>query len=179
MFVGHAALALLAKAARPRPPMVLFLAAAFGPDLLEWGLAAAGHHDRVLSHSLVAVGAAALIAAVAYVMVAKGTVVDGVVVAALWISHWPADFLTGIKPTWPGGPDVGLNLYTLPSVDLAMESALVVFAWLVYRRTVKGRRRGWWAWIPVGLIAAQCAYAVALSRLRPLPPWFDIRHLSR
>jgi hypothetical protein len=179
MFVGHAAFALIVKARRPRPPMVLLLAAAFGPDLVEWGFAAAGYHDRVLSHSIIAVGAGGLIAALAYVALAKASRGDAVAVAGLWLSHWPADFLTGVKPTWPGGPMAGLNLYTLPAVDLAMESAIVLVAWLVYRNSVKSRRSRQSLLIPVGLIAAQCVFVMLLWWSAPLHARFAFLHLSR
>src|ERR1044071_6189996 len=117
MFVGHAALALGVKAVRKRPPVLLPLGVAFGPDIVEAAFAAAGHHNRVLSHSLVAVGLGALLASLAYARVAKAPLPDALAVAGLWISHWPADVITSVKPTWPGGPDVGLNLYTVPVLD--------------------------------------------------------------
>jgi len=178
MFAGHAALALLVKAGRPRPPLLLLGAAAFGPDLVEWTIAAFGNRNRVLSHSLIAVGIGAIVAAILSYRFGRRSALDAGAVAALWISHWFADFITGVKPTWPGGPHVGLNLYTLPMVDLAMEAVLVVISWLVYRHTLTPRRRGRAMLLPLGLIAAQCLFAMALSGKNPLPIGFDFLHLS-
>ena len=158
----------------------MLMAAAFGPDLLEWALAAIGQHNRELSHSIIAVGLGALLAALAYATIAQSSAGDATAVAIAWLSHWPADFLTGIKPTWPGGPDVGLNLYSSPGFDLAMESVLVVIAWTLYRRTVNPKRIGRSVLVPVLLIAAQCLFALALLGSRgPLPLPFDFLHLSR
>jgi hypothetical protein len=178
MVAGHAALGLLIKARRPGPATSLLVAAAFGPDLLEWALAAFGHHNRELSHSIIAVGLGALFAAIAYATINQGAWGDAIAVAIAWLSHWPADSLTGIKPTWPGGPDVGLNLYSSPGLDFAMESGLVIVAWLLYRRAVNPRQMGRSVWLPVGLIVAQGAFALLLWGA-PLPARFDFLHLSR
>lgn len=159
---------------------MLLVAAAFGPDFLEWAFAAFGHHNRALSHSIVAVALGALGAAAAYAMVGRRPAGDAGAVAVAWLSHWPADFLTGIKPTWPGGPNVGLNLYSSPGIDLAIESVLVVIAWIVYRRAVNPRQLGRSVLLPVGLIGAQCLFALALwGSNGPLPVHFNFLHLSR
>jgi membrane-bound metal-dependent hydrolase YbcI (DUF457 family) len=179
MFVGHAALALLVKARRRRPSLVVLGAAAFGPDLVEWAFAAAGRHNRILSHSLIAVALGAVLAGLAYGRFARGSFGDAIAVAGLWASHWPADFLTGVKPTWPGGPDAGLNLYSVPLVDLVFETVLVLVAWAVYRRSLSANRRGRWLWLPLGLIAAQGVFVMALSGVNPLPRGFGLLHLSR
>jgi len=178
MVAGHAALGLLIKARRPRPATALLIAAAFGPDLLEWAFAAFGQHNRELSHSIVAVALGAMLAAIAYAIVTQSAAGDAIAVAIAWLSHWPADFLTGIKPTWPGGPDVGLNLYSSPGYDFTMESALVIVAWLAYRRTVNPREMGRSLWLPVGLIAMQGGFALLLWGA-PLAAPFDFLHLSR
>jgi membrane-bound metal-dependent hydrolase YbcI (DUF457 family) len=178
MVAGHAALGLLIKARRPRPATTLLIAAAFGPDLLEWAFAVFGNHNRELSHSIIAVALGAMFAALAYAIVRKSAAGDAIAVAIAWLSHWPADFLTGIKPTWPGGPNVGLNLYSSPGYDFAMESGLVIVAWLVYRRTVNSREIGRSPWLPVGLIAMQGGFALLLWGA-PLPARFDFLHLSR
>ena len=56
MFVGHAGCALLAAGGRARPPLVVLLLAAYGPDWLElpWRLAGSSDaHIALASHSLV------------------------------------------------------------------------------------------------------------------------------
>jgi hypothetical protein len=52
-----------------------------------------------------------------------------------------ADYATGLKPTWPGGPWIGLQLYQRPAIDLAVEAIVIVIGWLVYRRSVSDDRR--------------------------------------
>jgi hypothetical protein len=52
------------------------------------------------------------------------------------VSHVLLDYLTGIKPTWPGGPTIGLELYRYPILDLAAETAVIVFGWMVYRSSL-------------------------------------------
>ena len=178
MVAGHAALGLLIKARRPRPATALLMAAAFGPDLLEWAFAVFGKHNRELSHSIIAVALGAMLAAMAYAIVRQSSAGDAIAVAIAWLSHWPADYLTGIKPTWPGGPDVGLNLYSSPGYDFAMESALVIVAWLLYRRVVNPREMSRSVWFPIGLIAMQGAFALLLWGA-PLPAPLDFLHLSR
>jgi len=67
------------------------------------------------------------------------------IVALVVVSHWALDYFTGIKPTWPGGPIVGMNLYARPLVDFALESATILAGWLLYRRTLpeSARNHGW------------------------------------
>src|SRR4051794_33647705 len=113
MVAGHTALALLAKRARPSVPLVVLLAAAYGCDVLEITFDVLHRTNRELSHSLVSVVIVASVAAIAYWLARR----DGAGALAVWLtyaSHWPADFITGVKPTWPGGPDVGLYLYSKP-----------------------------------------------------------------
>src|SRR5829696_6609090 len=108
MYAGHAALALLAKARRPRVPLALLVPLAFAPDWVEGIAAALGRHNRMISHSLVSVGIGATLFAAIYWLVTRSAA-DAAAVRLTYVSHWPADFITGIKPTWPGGPMVGLH----------------------------------------------------------------------
>jgi hypothetical protein len=75
----------------------------------------------------------------ALVLVAYQLTGDGSVAAltgVLTLSHVVADYVTGVKPTWPGGPMIGLDLYSLPLVDLIVEAAVLVVGWQVYRRSL-------------------------------------------
>ena len=159
MYAGHAALATLAKGRRPRIPIALLVPVAFAPDWIEWFADACGWHDRALSHSLVSVGIGATLVALIY-WAARGNAGDAFVVWLTYASHWPADFITGIKPTWPGGPDVGLLLYAHPLADVVVECVLIVLCWLYYRRSLPdvSRRRAIVWLVPLGLIAMQIAY---------------------
>lgn len=167
MYAGHAALALLAKAKRPRVPIALLVPIAFAPDWIEWIADALGHHDRAISHSLVSVGIGASLTALIYWLTTRQRA-DAAIVWLTYVSHWPADFITGLKPTWPGGPMVGLLLYTHPVWDALLECALVVACWLAYRRTLaaRTRRRAILLLIPLGLIGMQIAFeAVQYGRV--------------
>jgi len=159
VYTGHAALALLAKAKRPGIPIALLVPIAFAPDWIEWIADAFGQHDRAISHSLVSVGIGASVAALIYWLVTRQRA-DAAVVWLTYASHWPADFITGLKPTWPGGPMVGLLLYTHPVWDALLECALVLIGWLAYRRSLAApiRRRAVLMLIPLGLIGMQIVF---------------------
>ena len=159
MYTGHSALALVAKSRRPAIALALLIPVAFAPDWLKVLFSFLGHENRQLSHSLVSVGIGATLVALLYFAWSRSAADAGV----LWLtyaSHWPADYLTGIKPTWPGGPNVGLLLYNVPYADVTMESALVVICWFIYRRSlpVESRRRAVTFLIPLGLIGLQILF---------------------
>jgi len=159
VFAGHAALALFAKANRPRVALALLVPVAFAPDVIELVADALGHHNREISHSLVSVGIGATVVALVYWLVNRAAA-DAAVVWLTYVSHWPADYITGLKPTWPGGPMAGLLLYTRPTADACLESALVVLSWLAYRQSLPAatRRRSILLLVPLGLIAMQVAF---------------------
>ncbi|HEX4682648.1 MAG TPA: hypothetical protein VH277_08075 [Gemmatimonadaceae bacterium] len=161
MYAGHAALAALAKGRRPRIPIALLVPIAFAPDWIEWIADAFGYHDRMLSHSLVSVGIGSTVVGLIYWGVTRQPG-DAGVVWLTYVSHWPADFITGMKPTWPGGPQVGLMLYGHPLGDAAVESVLVVICWLVYRASLpEPSRSRAIVWLgPLGLIGMQLVFGM-------------------
>ena len=163
MYAGHAALATLAKGARPRIPIALLVPVAFAPDWIEWFLDGVGQRNRELSHSLVSVGIGASVVALVYFVVTRARM-DAIAVWLTYVSHWPADFITGLKPTWPGGPTVGLFLYSRPELDTVLESLVVGVCWLVYRRSlpVESRNRRVGLLVPFGLIAMQIAFLATM-----------------
>lgn len=130
MRVGHAGVALGAQRVCPRLPLWLLLCAAYGPDIIEVTARPFGFRDTLWSHSLVSLGICATLLAGVYAVVRR----DPRGAAILWLTyvlHWPADFITGIKPTWPGGPEVGLLFYK-------RHEALV---WIIDLATLGA---GWW-----------------------------------
>lgn len=133
MRLGHIGFALLAKTARPRLSLALLIPVTYGPDLVEGAFDVIGNHNRILSHSLVSVGLIATVTALT-VFLWRRSGADALAVWLVYVSHWPADYLTGLKPTWPGGPTVGLQLYDRPVIDWTMELALLAACWLVYRK---------------------------------------------
>lgn len=142
MYAGHAAIALLVKGVRPRIPLAVLVPVAFAPDWVEYVLDALGQHDRALSHSLVSVGIGAIAVGLLY-WLWRRMPGDAVAVALTYVSHWAADFITGIKPTWPGGPEVGLMLYRFPIADVVLESIVIALCSIAYLRSLPSDRRRW------------------------------------
>lgn len=159
MYAGHAAIATYAKGKRPRLPMALLVPVAFAPDWIAWILRIFHNENRELSHSLVSVGIGATIVALVYWLVTRA-VNEALALWATYASHWPADFITGFKPTVPGGRYVGMMLYNHAWADFLVESILVILCWLVYRASLPAAsRRRWFVYlIPVGLIALQTVF---------------------
>jgi hypothetical protein len=83
----------------------------------------------------------------------------GVVVIVLL--HLPADWITGIKILWPGGPVFELNLYRWPWADFLLEAPLVVLAWLLLRRSGGGPRWATGRGALVALLTLQLAFDIA------------------
>jgi hypothetical protein len=163
VYAGHAAIATFTKARRPRLAMALLVPVAFAPDWIEWIANLAGSDNREISHSLVSVAIGATVVALTYWIVVRRTPGAAGDAAALWLtyaSHWCADFITGTKPTVPGGPDVGLRLYSHPWADAVLECALIVVCAAAYWRSLPDTaRRRWVFWlVPGGLIAAQLIF---------------------
>jgi hypothetical protein len=159
VFAGHAAIATFVKGRRPRLPLALLVPVAFGPDWIDLLSHVFHHPNPDVSHSLVSVGIVSLVVALCTMPVFGA--VDAAVVGATYASHWLADCVTGLKPTWPGGPSVGLQLYTHSYRDAVIESAVVVACWLVYRSSLRGEARNSPAAyaMPLGLIAMQVVFA--------------------
>lgn len=145
MFVGHAAVAVLAGAVRPRVRLVPLLLAAYAADAVEILLHGVGvaHRTAMLwSHSVTALlvgGAAAALLA----WLASRSRETAVAVGLVYASHGLADLFTGAhKPAWGGGPTYGFGLYQRPALDFAIEVGLLLAAAFLYqwRRSVPGRR---------------------------------------
>jgi len=157
--------------------IVLLGPVAFAPDLVEAVFAVFGHHNRELSHSLPSLAIGATLVAVIYAAVSRNgaqRVSESLMLFALYVSHWPADFITGLKPTWPGGPVVGLLLYDHPAADAAVECAIILACCIVYRRTVARSapsvvslemRQLTSVAVPIALIIAQIAFDIGQAHL--------------
>jgi hypothetical protein len=91
---------------------------------------------------LVSVGAIVAGAAAAWRAPAHARRRAALLVGGLYLAHWLCDAITGRKPTWPGGPIVGLDLYRRPVADFAFEAAVVAAGWLLWRGSLpSGGRR--------------------------------------
>jgi hypothetical protein len=164
VFAGHAALAMVAKGKRPAISIAVLVPVAFGPDWIKLAGEWFGNTNAALSHSLVSVGIGATGAAIIYYATTRAAV-SAAVVWLTYLSHWPADFITGLKPTWPGGPTVGLMLYAHPAADVVVESVLVVIGWVVYRRSLPevSKKRMLIYLVPLGLIGMQVLFGAIES----------------
>lgn len=162
MYVGHAAAGIFVKSRRPHLSALVLVVVAYGPDWIQALLGAKLGSERwadTLSHSLpsIVIGAAV---GFAITLMITGDWTDAGWVALLYASHWPLDFLTALKPTWIGGPLVGLMLYSYPWLDFFAESAVVVACAWAYGRALTDRPWRSALWMSSGLIVVH-----ALSRL--------------
>lgn len=160
MYVGHVGIALGAKRLRPTVWLPALLVAATACDVVQVALGFVGleDSDQVYSHSVPAALAIAGALALAYYAV-TARAADARLVGAIALSHLPADYLTGQKLLWPGGPEVGLLLYDRHVLDFALETAVITAGWAGYRRTLSRRRRhSLLMWAVLGmLVLAQLA----------------------
>jgi len=171
LFLGHFATAYAAKRLAPRASLGTLFAAAQLPDLLWPALVLVGV-ERVtiapgdtaftplrfdsypVSHSLVTVVAwGALFGAVHFWR--KRRPLDAVVLAALAVSHWVLDFVShrADMPLWPGGPRVGLGLWSSVPATIAVE--LAVFGaglWIACSATRARDRIGRWGFASLAIL---------------------------
>lgn len=171
MYAGHVGIALGLRAPRGAPPLWLLVLAAQGPDWGDVACFALGlPRDDVWwrPHGLIPMAVGAALAAWLGARITGGRRA-ALLAGAAYLTHWPADFLTGIKPTWPGGPHVGLGLYGAPATDLALEAAVIVAGWLVWCASLpeprRDRRR---AAVVLGVLGALLVLQAAADRAMAL-----------
>ena len=151
MYLGHVGIALAVKGVRRDIAFLVLLVATYASDWIDSGLCLAGAYDPLgmISHSLPAVAVLSAIAVIAY-GVRTRDLAGGLIVAGVVFSHILLDFVTGYKPTWPGGPVLGLGLYSHPVKDLVLESLIIILGVALYGRSLPARSR---PWIDVALMA--------------------------
>lgn len=144
MYLGHVGIALGAKGVRRDIALIVLLVATYAPDWVDAGLCVIGAYDRngMLSHSFPAVILLGTAAVAAYGFRTRDFT-GSLIVGAVVLSHALLDLVTGYKPTWPGGPMIGLGLYRHPLADLVVESVVIVAGVVLYRRTLPARSRPW------------------------------------
>ena len=156
MYIGHLGFALAGKGLRRDAPLWLLVAATQGCDWVQAAacVAAPAGTSAMWSHSVPAVAAlAAALSFAAYLLTADGGI--AALTGAVGVSHVLADYVTGLKPTWPGGPTIGLDLYAYPLGDLAVETAVLVVGWLLYRRSLPpGSRSSRLSWALLVVLGA-------------------------
>src|SRR5215212_7565625 len=136
MYAGHIGFALGAHGIRKTVPVWLLVIASQLPDWTDAAFCLADVRPSVpgiLSHSFPAIGVLALIAASAYALI-KRDPAGILLVMAVVASHGLGDYFTGLKPTWSGGPMIGLELYKRPVIDFAIEAGVIVAGWTLYRQ---------------------------------------------
>ena len=144
MYLGHVGIALAAKGVRRDVALLVLLIATYAPDWVDSGLCLAGAYDPrgMFSHSLPAVAVMSVIAVAAYRIYSRDSAASWLIAAVIF-SHVLMDLVTGHKPTWPGGPMIGLGLYRQPLADFLVEGALIVAGVTIYRHTLPPRSRPW------------------------------------
>ena len=188
MFIGHHAAALAAKRVAPSVSLGTLFFATMWLDLLWPILLLAGvehvriapgitaftpldFYDYPFSHSLLNVLGWSVIIGLIHFVIRKSWR-DASVVGVAVLSHWLLDFPVHRPdlPLWPGGPKVGLGLWSSVPATIVVEVALFIGCLILYLRTTRARDRigsiALWALVVfVGLIYA----ANAVSP--PPPSW--------
>ena len=144
MYIGHVGVALGAKRLRASVGLLPLLLATYAPDWLDTGLCVAGSYDprSMLSHSMPAVLFLALFGFACYPLATRDWT-GALIISGVIASHMLLDWITGYKPTWPGGPMIGLRWYEHPLLDFATEGLVIAVGALLYARTLPTRQRPW------------------------------------
>jgi hypothetical protein len=144
MYIGHIGAALAAQRVRRSLGLLVLLIATYVPDWVDTGLCLAGAYNPqgVLTHSIPAILVFMVVGFAAYGAATRDWT-GALVIAGVILSHMFLDWITGIKPTWPGGPTIGLGLYDHPLADFVVEGVVIVVGAMLYGRTLPERRRPW------------------------------------
>jgi hypothetical protein len=140
VYIGHVGAALAAKRARKSIGLLALLIATYTPDWVDTGLCVMGKYNdqQLLSHSMPAVLLFALLGFAMYSILTRD-VKGALVLSAVIVSHMILDWITGYKPTWPGGPMIGLRLYDHPMADFAVEALVIAVGAALYAGTLTTR----------------------------------------
>ena len=170
MYVGHVGAALAAKRFRQSIGLALLVVATYAPDWVDAGLCLAGKSNPIemLSHSIPAVAFLAIVALAGYGIFARDWK-GGTVLATVVVSHMLLDWITGNKPTWPGAPMIGLQLYSHPIADFVAEAVVRGIGGVLYARTLAPRKRLWVSMMLGALLLIQLAIDIAHLMLKTIP----------
>jgi len=184
MFAGHVGVALAIGRVERRVNVGVLVLAALGLDVLLWAFILVGWESAVIpadfagrhqpdfdfpwSHGLLASAGWSLLAgALAFVFVGRAAVW----VAAAVFSHWVLDFLVH-APEMPlaaaGSAKLGLGLWNVMPVALALESLLVIvglFLFLAGASLSRARKLGF-----IALCGVVLAFTIAGMTVAPPPP---------
>ena len=165
MYTGQFGIALAGKGLGPGVPLWGLILAAFGLDLVSTTLPLVGLEGLVkiwaesaVGAVVVAVGAGGLY----WTLSSRSGRAPGalsrwrsaLLMATAAVLHLPADLATNELPLWPAGPRLGAALYKHPAADFAVEAAVVLIGWGLYRRSFPAGGRRWPAWLSLAMLLA-------------------------
>jgi hypothetical protein len=171
VIAGHFGVAMAARARWSRHPLLVLVIAAIFPDLIDF-VTAALHicgPNGLYSHSLPAIAIQSAVLGIGVMLWRRSPAAGGMVVAMI-VLHLAADYVTGLKVLWAGGPVIGLNLYSHPAWDFVLEAVVTFGGWRMLR-TSPARDR--WSSAPMVLamlLAAQAALDIASYVVGPVKP---------
>lgn len=144
MYIGHVGAALAARRVRASIGLLPLLIATYAPDWVDAGMCATNSFDPsgMWSHSIPAVLVLALVGFTWYGLVTRDWK-GALIILAVIFSHMLLDWITGDKPTWPGGPTIGLRLYERPVADFFAEGATILIGVAIYAHAWTRRQRPW------------------------------------
>jgi hypothetical protein len=156
LYTGQVAIALAARGVRRDVPLWILVLASQGCDWVEMVVHRMTPRSMpdVYSHAVPFVLIPAIVFA-AVVWAWKRSLGAAIAMLAVYLSHPIADLVTGIKPLWLGGPNIGLGLIHNPLADLAAQAVLCAACAMVYSRSLSQSRHR--------LVAAGAPLAFLLS----------------
>ena len=171
MIAGHFGVAMATRARWSRIPLLVLVIAAIFPDIIDFTTAALRicGENGLYSHSLPSIAIQAVVLGGA-AMLWRRSAGAGALVAAMVVLHLGADYITGLKVLWGGGPVVGLNLYSHPVADFLLEAVVTFGGWRMLRASPARDR---WSSAPMVLamlLMAQAALDIASYALGPIKP---------
>ena len=171
MIAGHFGVAMATRARWSRIPLLVLVIAAIFPDITDFTTAALRicGENGLYSHSLPSIAIQSVVLGGA-AMLWRRSPAAGAIVAAMVVLHLAADYITGLKVLWAGGPVVGLNLYSHPVADFLLEAMVTFGGWRMLRASPARDR---WSSAPMVLamlLAAQAALDVASYAVGPIKP---------
>lgn len=157
MFVGHFAVAMIAKRAEPKVSLGTFAFAAVFADLICFGLLLFGIDHFITipgvtlnrnigfiswSHSLAAMIFWGLFFSVGYFLL-KDSMRAAWILFAVVISHWVLDVISHRRDMelWPHGPAFGLGLWNSLPATIIIEGGFWALAIAIYLQTTQARTR--------------------------------------
>lgn len=171
MIAGHFGVAMATRARWSRVPLLAIVIAAIFPDIIDFTTAALRicGSNGLYSHSLPAIAIESIVLGAAASLIWRSPRA-GLTIAAMIVLHLAADYITGQKVLWAHGPIVGLNLYSHPLADFALETVVTFTGWRMLRTSPA---RDPWSSAPVllaALLAGQAALDIASYAIGPLKP---------